>query len=377
MPLFSSDDTAAPGHFPEAAGLPWRRRLFLRGGGYLVPSSLFVLIPLYFAWGRLPWPSYAALVADCLAIDFFYLGTVVVVRWSHGARWAWVGGLILSILALAWISGDADTAAYFVIFACIASATLLPWAEARILAPAVALVGVSLGVIGANPSAAILALAGGFMGYSVGMGLENAHTRGALRNEERRTAALAVAAERERIGRDLHDILGHSLTAIAVKADLAGRLVSRDPARAEAEIADLGRVARQALADVRATASGMREVRLATEVAAARSVLGAAGVTCHAPSALPVFDDEASELLGYVVREAVTNVVRHAGAATCTIGADEASVTIADDGRGIRAEAKGTGLAGLKVRVEAVGGRLSVASDATGTTVRAQLGVMA
>ena len=87
-----------------------------------------------------------------------------------------------------------------------------------------------------------------------------------------RVNTLSVAAERERIGRDLHDILGHSLTAISIKAGLAARLVDLDPAAAKAQIAEIEQVSRQALADVRTTASGMREVRLATEIASARSV---------------------------------------------------------------------------------------------------------
>ena len=185
---------------------------------------------------------------------------------------------------------------------------------------------------------------------------------------------LAATAERERIGRDLHDILGHSLTTIAVKADLAQRLVSRDPAAAEAEIGDLARVTRQALADVRATASGMREVRLATEIASARSVLSAAGLACEAPTALPPLDDAASELFGYVVREAVTNVVRHAGATTCRIDTGERTVSVADDGRGLGLrERSGSGLAGLRARLSDAGGVLEVESGPGGTTVRASL----
>lgn len=116
----------------------------------------------------------------------------------------------------------------------------------------------------------------------------------------------------------------------------------------------------------------MREVRLATEVASARSVLEAAGVECRTPSAQPVLDDARSELFGYVVREAVTNVVRHAGASVCTITADEASVTVTDDGVGMRPDAVRTGLRGLAERVDAAGGSLSVTADG-GTTVRVEM----
>lgn len=116
----------------------------------------------------------------------------------------------------------------------------------------------------------------------------------------------------------------------------------------------------------------LREVRLASEVASARSVLEAAGVECRTPSALPVLDDARSELFGYVVREAVTNVVRHAGASVCTIAADDASVTIRDDGVGLRPDAVRTGLRGLAERADAAGGRLIV-TGGDGTTVRLEL----
>ena len=99
-------------------------------------------------------------------------------------------------------------------------------------------------------------------------------------------AELAVSAERERMARDMHDILGHSLTVITVKAELAGRLIEVDPAKAKAEIADLERLSREALADVRATIGGFREVTLARELANAKSALTAAGITptCRARS---------------------------------------------------------------------------------------------
>ena len=103
-----------------------------------------------------------------------------------------------------------------------------------------------------------------------------------LRRTREQLAVAAVAAERERIGRDLHDILGHSLTAIAVKAGLARRLVERDPQAAAIEIGDVERLARDALKDVRATASGYREVTLAAELAVAGAVLRAAGITADA-----------------------------------------------------------------------------------------------
>jgi two-component system sensor histidine kinase DesK len=188
-----------------------------------------------------------------------------------------------------------------------------------------------------------------------------------LRATREQLAVAAVAAERERIGRDLHDILGHSLTAIAVKAGLARRLLGRDDAAAAVEIGDVERLAREALADVRATASGFREVSLATELAVAKVVLRAAGIQAVLPQAVDDVDPANRELFGFVVREAVTNVVRHSQAMTCIVTLGSDFVEIADDGVGGRSvsddgtghPANGIGLSGLADRIAARGGALN------------------
>ena len=154
----------------------------------------------------------------------------------------------------------------------------------------------------------------------------------AARNEITR---LALADQRNQFARDLHDILGHSLTVVAVKAELAGRLASLDPQRAETEIADVERIARQALADVRAAAAGYREITLAGELASARTALAAAGIGADLPdediSTIPRLQQE---LFGWTVREGVTNVVRHSGATHCRIRVSASEVEISDDGCG-------------------------------------------
>jgi len=180
-----------------------------------------------------------------------------------------------------------------------------------------------------------------------------------LRETQEQLAVAAVVAERERIGRDLHDILGHSLTAIAVKAGLARRLLDRDPTAAGVEIADVERLAREALADVRATASGYREVSLAGELAVAAAVLQASGIRAGLPGAVDAVNPAAREVFGYVIREAVTNVVRHSGAGSCTVTLEPNSIEIVDDGRGpAGAEHCGNGLPGLADRLAAVGGTI-------------------
>jgi two-component system sensor histidine kinase DesK len=172
-------------------------------------------------------------------------------------------------------------------------------------------------------------------------------------------ARLAAENERTRIARDLHDLLGHSLTTITVKAGLARRLAERgEPDRAAAEIAEVEALSRSTLADVRAAVAGQRDVTLAGELASAREVLRAAGVIAQLPPSVAGLPAELSELFGWVVREAVTNVVRHAHAQHCTITLGNRSIQIDDDGCG-GAPGAGNGLTGLRERVTAAGGTVS------------------
>jgi two-component system sensor histidine kinase DesK len=196
-------------------------------------------------------------------------------------------------------------------------------------------------------------------------------------------AALAVSAERERMARDMHDILGHSLTVITVKAELAGRLIEVDRAKAAAEIADLERLSREALADVRATIGGFREVTLSRELVNARSALTAAGITPDLPGAVDEVPGERRELFGWAVREGVTNVVRHSGATRCSVRVSRDHVEVEDDGCGAgdctQAETDragfGHGLAGLRERARAAGATMSIGHGEGGRGFRLTLDV--
>lgn len=172
-------------------------------------------------------------------------------------------------------------------------------------------------------------------------------------------AQLAIAEERSRMTRDLHDILGHSLTVITVKAQLAGRLVATDESRAAAEIADIERLAREALTDVRATIAGKREVNLAPELVNARAALLSANIDAEVPYALDEVPTANRELFGWTVREGVTNVLRHSKASRCVISLRAGSVEVHDDGVGAAPEdLDGNGLRGLRERVSAAGGSI-------------------
>jgi two-component system sensor histidine kinase DesK len=190
-------------------------------------------------------------------------------------------------------------------------------------------------------------------------------------------ARLAAENERTRIARDLHDLLGHSLTTITIKAALAARLADRDPVRAAREIAEVEALSRQSLADVRAAVSGYRDVSLAGELATSGEVLRAAGIDADLPGAVDVVAPAYQEVLGWVLREAMTNVVRHSHARRCVVTLGPNWIEIRDDGRpgsGVAAAA-GHGLTGLTERVTALGGtvRSGMSDDGLGWRVRADL----
>lgn len=184
-------------------------------------------------------------------------------------------------------------------------------------------------------------------------------TQIALHQAHAEVERLAAEQERLRIARDLHDLLGHALTTVTLKAELASRLAAREPDRAAAEMAEVAVLARQGLADVRAAVAGYRTVSLVTELAAAREVLRAAGISAELPAAVETVPLELRELFGWVVREGVTNVLRHAGARHVRVVLGERCVEVEDDGRGGGDGAVGgSGLSGLRERVGAAGGRI-------------------
>jgi two-component system sensor histidine kinase DesK len=186
-----------------------------------------------------------------------------------------------------------------------------------------------------------------------------------LRMAHEEIEQLAKTAERERIARDMHDVLGHSLSLIVLKSELAGRLLSSQPARAALEVAEIETTARQALAEVRKTITGYRSEGFASELTRAAQVLETAGVRVNRPVKAPYLTPRHEATLSLVLREAVTNIVRHAGASECSIELSTAEnstqMVIADDGRGdIRQE--GNGLRGMRERIRELGGSLSLES---------------
>ncbi|MCP2335599.1 sensor histidine kinase [Actinomadura rupiterrae] len=211
-----------------------------------------------------------------------------------------------------------------------------------------------------------------------------------LREVREELAHAAVAEERLRFSRDLHDLLGHTLSLMVVKAQAVRRLAERDPARAAEQAADIEQVGRQALTEVRQAVSGYRGRGLAAELDRARTALADAGVEAVVRRSGGPLPPEPDALLGWVVREGVTNVIRHSGAGRCVITVrnegSAASVEIADNGRaaasgGLVAEAGpvsgGNGLAGLGERVGSAGGTLKASPSPSGFVLAASVPVAA
>ncbi|HZS75093.1 MAG TPA: sensor histidine kinase [Ktedonobacteraceae bacterium] len=191
-----------------------------------------------------------------------------------------------------------------------------------------------------------------------------------LRLARREIARLAVSEERLRFARDLHDLLGHSLSLIALKSELADQLIPEDPQQARREVRDIEAAARTALQEVREAVAGYRQTTLANELQRARELLAAAGIRCIVQNDAGALPPPIETVLTWVVREGITNVIRHSRAKQCVISLTrqpgEICLTITDDGQGdklqvsplwLQSGRSGNGLRGMCERVEALGGR--------------------
>lgn len=205
---------------------------------------------------------------------------------------------------------------------------------------------------------------------AISLALRLARSEAALGQARLELEQAMLAAERERIARDMHDILGQSLTAIALKGDVVDRALGRNPAMARTELDELRTIARSALTDLRATTTGLRTVEIRSELASARALLRAAGIEVQVRLSDPLPEGEAA---AFVVREAATNAARHSKATRCEIIVRPDEVTITDDGCGLPAQHSGSGLPGLRRRVQEAGGQLEItARHGGGTVVRAR-----
>jgi two-component system sensor histidine kinase DesK len=214
-------------------------------------------------------------------------------------------------------------------------------------------------------------LSGWFLFYGVGMSVvicagniyfaQRTRMYKKLQSAQDEIEHLAKVAERERIARDLHDVLGHTLSVIILKSELASKLIDRDPDRAKAEIRDVEQTSREALAEVRSTIRGYRQQGLEEELKRAKATLETAGVKVTSQAAALGLSPAQESVVAMVVREAVTNVVRHAHARNCELRLSPQNgscvLEIQDDGHGT-CQPEGNGLRGMRERIEALGGTL-------------------
>lgn len=184
-----------------------------------------------------------------------------------------------------------------------------------------------------------------------------------LRQAREEVGRLAVTEERLRFARDLHDLLGHSLSVIVLKAELAGRLGAADPERAAREIGDVERVAREALREVREAVAGYRQLGLSQELESARATLAAAGIETRLQALAGGLPTPVDGTLAWALREGVTNVIRHSRASHAEVRLvrfdDRVELELVDDGAGCDGCDDGNGLRGLRERVAARDGTVA------------------
>ena len=277
---------------------------------------------------------------------------------------------VLAALSLALTFGAGPAWLVLFIFSSACAAGYLPTRAALIAIAALAGLAATAGVFVAAPQALLaeILIRVATVGVAIACLTRAVLMERALRAARADIARLAVAEERLRFARDLHDLLGRSLSLIALKTELAERLIGPAPERATNEIRDAKTVARTALREVREAVAGYRQPTLASELQGAAELLTTAGIAYHyvgAPGALPAPVEAA---LAWAVREGVTNILRHARARQCVIAlrraAGEVALEVTNDGSAGRGPAprsaegtRGNGLAGLRERVTALGGQ--------------------
>src|SRR5947209_1125453 len=281
-------------------------------------------------------------------------------------RFRWVAVALGSLLIAGFTLMTPPQYGSLFVYAVLLIGAAFPWRLAVPLALAAALLS---GVLDVVRGTGLLQASGdvlndGLVGCAAVAGRLLIEANQQLSLARERIARLAVGEERLRFARDLHDLLGHSLSVIALKSELAGRLIKPSPGSAEQEVRDIEKVARDALHEVRDAVSGYRQPTLAAELAGARAALTAAGIEGRVDGQEVSFAPAVEAVLAWAVREGVTNVLRHSGARRCSIRitrADgQATVDVVDDGRGGTPE-PGSGLRGLAERTRERGGTMSAA----------------
>ncbi len=357
---------------PRQGGPKRHRSTWVKLGGQLV---WLAYLALYFTPWAFERPSLKQVVAGLLGTAVFLAIYADGMRERRSVVFhalASTGvGLALSPFGGAW--------SVFNVYGASFAGRLRPQRRAKALLIGLQLALTAFGLLTRQPWPAWVS--GVFFGSLIGFARlwqsELELTNRQLEQAQAEVRALATAAERERIARDLHDLLGHTLTVVAVKAELAQRLCDRDLDAARREMQELAGIARDALTEVRTAVIGMKGASLAAEVERAERALSAAGVEARVRNTLTGSDPQQEAVITMALREAVTNVIRHAQAKVCTIVVeavlgDEIRLSVSDDGCGGDV-AEGSGLSGMRTRLQAAGGQLQVETDAAGLRLTAIL----
>jgi two-component system sensor histidine kinase DesK len=322
----------------------------------------FLLDPLFAAWAHRDQASGLVGIIGTLAFGTTYMSLWVRMRADRARLVAepplaftapYLGALVLLSVVMVASVGEKGLAS--VVYVAVAAVMVFPF---RIAAPVVVtLVVGSLALSAVEDWESQVGTAFGVMAASVAVfGLRAVMRRNIdLIRAHEENAGLAVENERTRFARDLHDILGHSLTVITVKAELAQRLFDVDQDRARVELADLERLSRDALADVRRAVEGYRDLTLPGEIVRARTALEAAQITADLPNSTDAVPSDLRELFAWTVREGITNVIRHSDASHCQVVLTASSAEVRDDGRGAVDLAPDAGFTGLRERAARVG----------------------
>ncbi|MCX6628396.1 MAG: sensor histidine kinase [Candidatus Solibacter sp.] len=315
-------------------------------------------------------PATAAAGAVALVIYFWSY-------WVRGARVLWFAGAWF-VLGAMFLRINPGATVFFVYAACLYGKIWEPPVAFRYLAGHLALVCLVCWAMGSNRYVWISAVVfSALVGSVVVQYAQRKRLSDRLLAAQAQAEHLAKVAERERIARDLHDLLGHTLSVIVLKSELASRLSATQPERAAEEIGDVERIAREALAQVRAAVRGYRSAGFESELRQARDALETAGIAVQAQVERPQLSAMQESVLAMALREAVTNIVRHAHATICRLSLRQngryCELEIADNGQGGVLE-EGSGLSGMRERVEALGGILE-RDGSNGTLLRIRVPV--
>jgi two-component system sensor histidine kinase DesK len=321
---------------------------------YLIYLVYYLVVPFFVpvpAWYRV-----LTVAATLVGLALYFAG-----YWIRDRRILWIVAAFVA-LGVAFLPSNPAASVFFVYGAAYLGKVFEPREAYRYLAAILAVASIEAAVLQLPPWSWIPALV---FPALIGAVIIQQYSRKRLTDRlllaQDEAQHMAKVAERERIGRDLHDLLGHTLSVIILKSELASKLAATDPARAAEEIRDVEQISREALSQVRAAVQGYRSGGIDREIAAARSALESAGVRIEASVEAPRLSPSQESVLAMALREAVTNVVRHAGATACRLtlrrNAGWCELEVADNGRGGTVQ-EGNGLSGMRQRVEALGGML-------------------